>query len=136
MISDFDKHIWSRTIVGEASGEGIEGMRAVAHAIYNRFKAGKWFSGKTISDTCLFPLQFSCWNDTDKNRRRIAGLADDDRVLVDARRIVDAVLDGDSDPVSGATHYYSVDMVQPPNWAKSGTLTRQIGKHRFYAGVA
>jgi N-acetylmuramoyl-L-alanine amidase len=136
-VTPFDMEIWARTVLMEASGEGEEGMRAVAHAINNRFKAGKWFSGKTVSETCLFPSQFSCWNTSDPNRRRMAALPDNDSTLVLCRSLVHDVAAGlSADPTDGATHYYSTSMVLAPEWAKTGTMTKQIGRHKFYKRVA
>ena len=39
-MSDVD--ILARTLYGEARGEGIDGIEAVACGIMNRFKARKW----------------------------------------------------------------------------------------------
>lgn len=136
-MSPFDLSIWARTVWGEARGEGKEGMRAVAHAINNRHKAGKWFSGQTMAETCLYPAQFSCWDTRDPNRRRMARVNDEDVQFKEACLIVQTIRDGtDPDPTNGATHYYSTQMVLPPEWTKAGQMTAQIGEHKFYSGVA
>lgn len=135
-MSPFDKEIMARTLWAEARGEGTEGIRAVAHAILNRFTAGKWYSGKTVSEACLFPAQFSCWNDNDPNRRELARLADDDSALLACRGMVERVCAGDDDSTFGSTHYYAASMKVAPRWASSGQLKVQIGAHKFYTGVA
>ena len=38
----------ARTVWGEARGEGTEGQKAVIHTVFNRFKSGRWYAGKTI----------------------------------------------------------------------------------------
>ena len=64
-----DTDILARTIFGEARGEGLEGMEAVACVIINRVKAKKWFTGyelingvkvPNVAQTCLKKAQFSC----------------------------------------------------------------------------
>ena len=68
---EHDIDILARTIYGEARGEKTAGKKAVACVIMNRYKAKKWFSGKTIAETCQKPWQFSCWNKNDPNRQKI-----------------------------------------------------------------
>ena len=40
-----DEDILARTLYGEARGEGIDGIEAVACVIMNRYKARKWYTG-------------------------------------------------------------------------------------------
>jgi spore germination cell wall hydrolase CwlJ-like protein len=58
-----DINYLAATLVGEARGEPIEGIIAVANVIKNRCYA----SGKNYEEVCLSPKQFSCWNQDDKN---------------------------------------------------------------------
>lgn len=137
-MTPWDMDTWARTVWMEARGEGYEGMRAVAHVIHNRWKSGRWkFHGKTsVGLVCLGDRQYSAWNAdrTDDNREAMAVLDDNDAVLQQSRAIVRAVLTGDSDPTGGATHYFAPPAA--PGWADGAKLTAEIGRHRFYAGVA
>ena len=50
-----DLHIMAATLWGEARGDGIEGMEAVACVIVNRFNARKWFTGYRLDDGIKIP---------------------------------------------------------------------------------
>ena len=62
--------VLARTLYGEARGEGLPGIEAVACVILNRVafaKArGRYWWGNTVSQVCLKPGQFSCWNAGDR----------------------------------------------------------------------
>ena len=45
-----DLQIMARTLWGEARGDGVEGIEAVARVIINRFKSQKWFTGYRIEE--------------------------------------------------------------------------------------
>lgn len=62
----------TKTIWGEARGEGREGMIAVAWVILNRASIGGWW-GNSIETVCLKPWQFSCWNANDPNAPYMRG---------------------------------------------------------------
>jgi len=130
----YSLQIATATIYMEASGEGPQGELAVAHVLLNRQADGRW--GKTLAQVCLAPEQFSCWNTTDPNRRRMAALGNDDPALLSANAALGAAQGGAADPTRGATHYYSAKMPSPPEWAGSGRFLVQIGNHRFYDQVA
>lgn len=131
-MSAFDEEIAIRTIWGEARSEGEAGMRAVAHVLLNRLNSGRW--GASLAQVCLWPVQFSCWNTTDPNREKIAALADDDALLYQINDWLDQAIN-DADPTNGSTHYYAAG-TPVPNWSFHGRFQVQIGKHRFYSGVA
>ncbi len=133
-MSAWDREVWARTCWAEARGEGREGIRAVAHVINNRFKSQTWYSARTIAGVCGKRLQFSCWNDSDKNRQQLFDLPDDDPTLILCRSICDNVMTGDEDPTFGCTHYFSAS-IKPPRWAQDARFVVQIGKHKFYRGV-
>src|SRR5206468_1990445 len=71
VMTDLDFDILSRTLYGEARGEydktGPAALIAVANVIVNRFKKGGKY-GQTLTEVCLKPRQFSCWNTFDPNR--------------------------------------------------------------------
>lgn len=58
------------TLFGEARGEPIEGIIAVANVIKNRAYAAM----KLYKDICLAPSQFSCWNHDDPNYSQLTKL--------------------------------------------------------------
>lgn len=125
--------IVARTLWGEARGEGIAGMQAVANVIANRVKAGGWF-GPGWKEVCQKPYQFSTWNPGDPNRSKVLAVttADSDfrMALAIATQAVDGVL---ADITKGAL-YYHADYVTP-TWADPAKITAEIGSHVFYANA-
>jgi len=128
----------ARTLYGEARGEKVRGLEAVACVIINRVKraeerGGYWW-GATVAEVCLRPWQFSCWNEGDPNRIKIETVDTSNRSFASclriARRAVARVL---ADPTNGATHYHGRD-VNPP-WARARKPSAEIGNHRFYNDV-
>jgi len=130
MTDAFSLGVAARTVWMEARGEGEAGQRAVAHVLTNQLASGRW--GKSLASVCLLPFQFSCWNDTDPNRRAVLALADDDAALAAMAGYVADALAGATDPTHGATHYYAQSLAAPPRWARGRTPTAEIGRHRFF----
>lgn len=121
-----------RTLVFETSGETEMGKFAVAHAILNRKRSGRW--GGKIADVVTSPWQFEPWM-TRKNE--IEALSRTDPRYQEAAKIADAVLTGHvPDPTAGATHFLNPVIVRErrgdslPSWADSNG--RPIGRHVFY----
>lgn len=130
-MTDYDFEILAKTIFGEARGEGEQGQIAVACCIFNRHKAHKWFSGRTIAETCLKPWQFSCWNKNDPNAQKLAALTYPTYskyfpVIEKAKQ---------NDIVNGATHYYNPNVCKEPAWAKNKKPCAKIGQHLFFKGI-
>jgi N-acetylmuramoyl-L-alanine amidase len=129
--------ILARTLWGEARGEGARGMEAVALVILNRKavadqEGGYWW-GNTVSEICLFPFQFTCWNAFDPNAEKIRNVGAEDKHFVIALEIAEDALGGllISDPTHGATHYLNPSsVVRMPKWAKWERV--RIGKHVFF----
>lgn len=136
MATDHEIDIVARTLFGEARGESVLGMIAVAWVIKNRADNPGWW-GRSVETVCLKPYQFSCWNADDPNAPFLRGnKIIPPREYMLAREAAVAVLEGhEPDPTGGATHYYSTSMRKPPKWAASGTKTVQIGRHIFYRDV-
>lgn len=80
--------ILALTIIGEARGEPIQGQVAVGCVIRNRMMASP-NKYKSLSDVCLEPKQFSCWNETDPNYTFLIGLVEK---LVSNNRLNDLYL--------------------------------------------
>ncbi|MGV8917820.1 MAG: cell wall hydrolase [Pseudomonas sp.] len=138
-LNDKDVDVLARTLFGEARGEGVGGMIAVAWSIRNRVTDGKdksWW-GEGYAGVCLAPYQFSCWNKNDPNFPYLSGAK-----LIPAgefancQKAASAVIDGVvPDPTGGATHYYATTMPNPPAWAAGATQTLKLGHHIFFRNV-
>ena len=59
-----DVDVLARTIFGEARGETVSGMEAVASVVMNRLafsrRRGRYWWGNSVVDICQSPRQFSC----------------------------------------------------------------------------
>lgn len=128
----------ARTIWGEARGEGIPGMEAVASVVMNRVKAdlGKdgrpdWW-GEGIEGVCRKKWQFSCWNGNDPNLGKLILVkASEDPHFAAALEIAERAAAGRLiDRTGGATHYHTKS--SRPKWAEGQTPTATIGWHLFY----
>jgi len=122
-----------RTIAFEASGEPDIGKVAVAYAVVNRKRHGRW--GDTIQAVVTSPGQFEPWM---TRRKAIEKLSPDDPRYRSAAVVADAVLSGHvPDPTAGATHFLNPVIVRArrggslPSWA--GGEARPIGRHVFYS---
>jgi cell wall hydrolase len=121
-----------RTLAFEASGETEIGKVAVAYAILNRKRSGRW--GRKIADVVTSPWQFEPWM---TRKSEIEGLSRTDPRYVKAAEIADAVLAGRiPDPTGGSTHFLNPVIVRErqggslPSWADSEG--QPIGRHVFY----
>lgn len=135
-----DLDIMARTLWGEARGEGIVGMQAVAWVIANRAVSSakvprKQFGTGSLRSVCVAPAQFSCWNASDPNRALLDALTLDASDFQKAMYAALSVILGEvSDMTSGATFYYAAS-IDTPAWAE-GKGYVSIGRHRFLTGVA
>jgi spore germination cell wall hydrolase CwlJ-like protein len=130
------------TIWGEARGESIEGQVAVANVIMNRWK-NNLAKYKTVTDVCLEPRQFSCWNESDPNKVKLDKLMGQisrgvvppelKQQLYIARGVMGFNL---TDNTKGSRHYITnklYDSEQRPRWAKTPiTDPIRIGNHVFF----
>ena len=127
--------VLARTLWGEARSEGREGLEAVASVVLNRVKvsrkmAGYWW-GNDVIQVCQKPYQFSCWNKTDPQYRRVISVDEKDIYFVSCVRVARrALLGAIEDPTNNATHYHA-DYVNP-SWADPRKKTVIIGRHAFY----
>jgi N-acetylmuramoyl-L-alanine amidase len=135
-----DRKSWETmklTIYGEARGQLFDGQLAVGFVIANRARRGGWW-GNTIIAVCLKPLQFSCWNKTDRNLAAIQRAHDGMPRVREAGAAAALVLSGFVEDITkGSTHYHTVAKpiwakVWPPVWTRSMTPTVTIGDHTFY----
>ncbi len=133
MGNDVDRENGILTLLGEAGGEGDQGMAAVAHVIKNRVTDKRW--GGSVTDVVKAKSQFSVWNDGGGNLMKYKGTAAYER----AGQVYDAVMNGfTSDITNGATNYFApkgMEGGKNPDWlateaTRSGG-TIKIGGHVF-----
>jgi spore germination cell wall hydrolase CwlJ-like protein len=134
-----DRDVLARTLYGEARGESLAGMVAVAWTIRNRVNDGKaksWW-GEGYAGVCLKPYQFSCWNKNDPNFPFLSGAKPIPvGEMAKAVMVATAVMDGAyPDPTGGATHYYATTMPKAPAWAAKAKQTLKLGHHVFFKDV-
>jgi spore germination cell wall hydrolase CwlJ-like protein len=131
--------ILARTLWGEARGESVRGIEAVAAVVLNRVavaraRGGFWWGG-SVADVCRKPRQFSCWNEGDPNRVKLLAVGADDPVFNTCRRIARRAVAGLlDDPTGGATHYHARGI--EPRWAVGRSPCAEIGRHLFYREIA
>ncbi|MGI0077172.1 MAG: cell wall hydrolase, partial [Nitrosopumilaceae archaeon] len=116
--------VLSRTIYGEARGEGEEGMKAVGNVMVNRGRK----ANAPVSSAALSSSQFSCWNGgaippRDETTDRIA------REILEGRV---------ADNTGGATHYLNPRTAADHSWSRGqdDKVTSTIGQHVFYRDIA
>lgn len=137
MRSDVDT--LARTLWGEARGEGLHGMEAVACVIANRVRLDlggddkpDWW-GEGWTGVCQKPWQFSCWNANDPNRVKLMAVGISDTQFAQALVLAEmAVTDNLCDMTGGATHYYDTRMPEAPKWAVGRTPTYRYKHHVFF----
>jgi N-acetylmuramoyl-L-alanine amidase len=122
----------ARTIWGEARGEGVTGMGAVAAVIVNRARHPRWW-GHDIANVCRTPLQFDCWNTGDPNRPKLEAVTAADPQFSVAQHIAAEAVHGTlADPTGGATSYYDNSLTTPPYWARGRQPCATIGRLIFF----
>ena len=121
------------TLWGEARGDGVVGMTAVASVIMNRARSPGWW-GRDSRSVCLSPKQFSCWNGDDPNRPKILAVIEQpDADYRSAERIATEALAGRlEDTTAGATHYVMTSIAGRTGWARDHKPVKVIGHHSFY----
>ena len=129
-LSDYQRDVLIRTALGEARGEGVEGMADVLQVIFNRANSGQFPSDPAA--VALQDKQFSTWNKGEGGNNP-QQFRPSDPIYKSAERALDAVLGGRPDPTGGALFYHTPAV--NPYWAKSvnkhGTIERN--GHIFYA---
>ena len=112
------------TILAEARGEGQGGMYAVAAVIAQR----AFERGRTPTEVCLKPYQFSCWNGKKlKDLEHLLKVPQGKYALALAKNI--KLLSREF--IGFANHYHN-NKIKPPYWAKGQKPVKTIGNHIFY----
>lgn len=115
--------LW-KGLLGEAVGDGQDGMAAVCHVYKNRINRGMSLGCVALKrkDLDKFIAEQAAYG------RRIG--RDYEK---EAKEIVNSVFGGEiKDPTMGATHYENTEAFGVPWWAPSMTITVKIKSHVFY----
>ena len=142
-VSTIDLDTMALTVWAEARGELTAGQKAVAWVIRNRWENPRWWSRQrgdgipddTITAVCRDPCQFSCWNPSDPQSKRLKDPATLRRIdVLRIRDICVNVLDEslDNDPSNHADHYCTKAVAPNTRWARGRTPVAEIGNHLFY----
>ena len=138
-----DEDILARTIFGEARGEGLEGMEAVACVIMNRFKAEKWFTGyvvingqkiPNVAETCLKKAQFSCWNKNDSNYKILQNINANNMLFKQCIMVAKRALKGELIDFTNGALYYHTKQIKP-KWAIGKSPCYSVKNHLFYNDI-
>ena len=132
-----NERIVALTILGEARGEGKQGMFAVGCVVQRRC----WERKKTPLEICRQRKQFSIWNGVDsqgnyrcKRESELYYLWDSKEKMYArdlARQVCrDWMLIVIKDTTGGANHYCNIK--SNPYWIKGKKPTKIIGNHKFY----
>lgn len=128
-----DADVLARTLYGEARGEGLAGMEAIAWVVVNRVRRPGPRFPDTVAEVCRQKFQFSCFNPGDPNAKLCAAINESDPHFALALYAATGVLTGRvPDPTGGADHYFLTRMKDPPEWRRAMILTARIGAHSFY----
>lgn len=132
----------ARTIYGEARGEPNAGREAVANVVLNRIRfarsrpGGTYWWGSTVISVCRKAWQFSCWNENDPNREKLALVQPGNPAFAACLNIARRAVDGElRDNTDGATHYHVVGLPFPKDWGDPVEPHLRIGRHDFYKGI-
>ena len=145
-----DRDVMIRTIIGEAAGEGPEGMAAVALVIRNRMEDSRY--PDTPGGVSLQPGQFSAWNTDGSGNDLVGHYGPGSDTYDKAALIADMVMGGQvPDFTKGAVNYYSPEGMRAlvaqgyqdnliPGWLSSANAERsgpavQIGNQVFTGEV-
>lgn len=135
-LTAHQRDVLTRTVLGEAANQGVNGMAAVASVIRNRANSGQFSNDP--ADVALQHAgngyyQFSANADTahgGNNIGRNAGT--NSRAYQRAAAVVDQVFNDEvPDPTGGALYYHTADV--NPGWDNHMYQTAHIGAHIFYS---
>ena len=128
-LTDYQKDILIRTALGEARGEGVDGMADVIQVVFNRANSGKFPSDP--AKVALQDKQFSTWNSGEggNNPQKISA---NSKIYKTAAQALEAVMGGRPDPTGGALYYHTPAV--NPSWAKGANTNGKIERngHVFY----
>lgn len=133
----YDNYIIATTLVGEAGGEGENGMKAVANVLKNRAKA----TGENLANVALKPKQFSMWNSHTLDGNKVQDVhkefvkdayPNNNKVWIKAIEITKSI-NSLKDNTDGSTSYYNPEVANP-DWGEGSETwknSKTIGNHIF-----
>ncbi len=132
----FNERVVALTILGEARGEGHQGMYAVACVIERRIKESS--VNHTAAEVCLQPSQFSIWNAGKGKVKKESQLDYLWEVKCDivmyaktlARHVCSKELTLRHSVVANANHYHRYDI--SPSWSRKAKPVAKVGDHYFF----
>jgi hypothetical protein len=128
-LTDYQRDILIRTALGEARGQGVEGMADVIQTIFNRSSDKRFPSDP--AKAALQNKQYSAWNEGEGGNNPWQ-FKKSDPIYKQAEQALDAVLGGRPDYTGGALFYHTPGV--DPYWAdsvnKHGTIERN--GHVYY----
>lgn len=128
-LTPYQKDILIKTALGEARGEGVEGMADVMQVILNRANSGQFPSDP--AKVALQSKQFSTWN-SGAGGNNPSQFQPGSQAYQTAEQALEAVMGGRADPTGGALYYHTPSV--NPSWASAvntnGTIQRN--GHVFY----
>lgn len=126
----------TRTLWGEARGEPLRGIRAVAAVVLNRAMHPRvhWW-GRTVVGVCRAHRQFSCWNSDDPNLPKLLAVTQANEKFRICSKVAQEALEGrlQQERDLRATHYHTKAI--SPVWAKGKVPCADIGNHLFYNNI-
>jgi spore germination cell wall hydrolase CwlJ-like protein len=134
-----DQELLAITLVGEAGGEGRQGMQAVGNVIINRVNAN-YRGQSTVSGVITDPSQFSVWNGINP-ASKYEEYSSRSSYSTAYELAGQMLAGGTSDITGGATSYLNVTVTKQqrggslPSWYQSSKVTTKIGNHTFLKGV-
>jgi spore germination cell wall hydrolase CwlJ-like protein len=135
MIPNSDLTALALTMLGEARGEGLEGMQDVGSTIINRVNHPSW-RGDTVLGVCVKPWQYSCWNEGDPNREYLDSIEESDELYQKSANIAEDLIDETlADRTNGATYYYRIGSPEP-KWAIGKDPCFTSDHHVFFKDIA
>lgn len=138
--------IMAVTLWAESRGEPLSGKVAVGTVILNRVVHRAW-DGDTLTEVCLWPRQFSCFNPDDPQRVRLVKFAADfdaaieaDKRLADCYVLAQGMMAGVIRPdaeirAAKCCQYLTTAAKAWTGWWRSMRFVKKIGGHEFYTEV-
>ena len=144
-VLTLDERIVALTLLGEARGEGVDGMYAVGCVVQQRAIDRK----KRPATVCLQPKQFSCWNGVGIREAERKWFKVGDKATLYARELAREIVAGKAlereKSVGFANHFHAIEweykenedgekekVLKLPYWAEDQNATKTIGNHIFY----
>jgi len=129
-----NERVVALTILGEARGEGVNGMYAVACIIERRMQEST--VNHTAAEVCLQPWQFSVWNAGKGKVKKESQLHYlwESKSKDYARQLARVVCNKDKDlqhsVIAYANHYHRYDA--KPSWTKKVKPVAKVKNHFFF----